>query len=477
MNEKGFPLPRLLGGQKDFWPLILFAVHLGHSFLFAHLYPYHLYDTDLFAYFIYFRNWLAHNPALHTVSFFPLPKPLLVFVLGPLANVSWAFYVSACASALLGSLTYLVARHFFGRASGLLLSTFLLLDPLKSILTLESNADLYLSFLLFLAIYLSTVGRSLLSSACLFLSALVKPVTLPCALYYLLDTGEEKRKKWLCAMLPLLAIPLTLLIDHALLGSAAGLTRFSAEFTALRDTNPLIPGQVLYFVLWTQFVKTRFVLMAPWGFLGILLWLTSDSKRLTSPLLLIPLFFLSGYLILSVFSPYTPFFRFYWPLEIWFLAFITYGIVESARRISSGQDWVRKGATCLLLFFLLDDSLRYYFMYRNGFALPFERGMAFVTTSLQVLKREKKEEETVLTSLAFMPYVMWELKIQERTDLLIVAEEAAAKGQVPRPDWIVYVPQISANPRAQALTDHLIGGEKYEPRLRDGTSVLFHRKP
>src|SRR5262245_8430574 len=76
------------------------------------------------------------------LQYFPIPKPLPVFVLGPLGNASWAFYCTALSSAFLGTLVYLVARHFFGQVSGLLLSLFLLLDPLKGALTLRSSADL-----------------------------------------------------------------------------------------------------------------------------------------------------------------------------------------------------------------------------------------------------------------------------------------------------------------------------------------------
>src|SRR5262245_9764920 len=145
------------------------------------------------------------------LQYFPIPKPLPVFVLGPLGNASWAFYCTALSSAFLGTLVYLVARHFFGQVSGLLLSLFLLLDPLKGALTLRSSADLYIALFLFLALYLSVANRLWLSSICLFLSALIKPVTLPCTLYFLVGKKEQKGKQWIWMLLPLLAVPLTLL--------------------------------------------------------------------------------------------------------------------------------------------------------------------------------------------------------------------------------------------------------------------------
>lgn len=463
--------------QKDFWPFLLFTIHLGHALLFGHLYPHHRYDTDLIAYFIYFRNWFNQSPALYAVNFFPVPKPLPVFLLGPIGNVNWAFYLSAIASASLGSLVYLIARKFFGRTAGLLFSLVLLLDPMKGILTVESSADLYLGLFFLLTIYLSSINHPLLASGSLLLSALVKPVTLPCTLYFLLDSNIEKRQRWICTVLPLLAIPLTLFVHHAVLGGTTSLARFISEFTSLRDIPALTPGQVPSFVLWTQLVKTRFPLTALWGFLGILLWLTSDRRHLTSPLLLLPLLFLFGYIGLSLSNPYTPFFRFFWSIELWFLGFLSYGIVEGMRRLFPNQELARKGAVCLLLFFLLDDSLKYYFSYRNKFALPFEDGMAFVNNSLQVLEQEKKAAETVLTSLAFVPPVLWALNVYGRTDIVFSVEESSVKAPALKPDWIVYVPTISANPRTQQWVDHLLSEGGYQARFTDGSSVLFHRKP
>ncbi len=457
--------------ERGFWPLVLFGVHFAHAFLAAHLYPYHIHDTDLYAYFIYFRNWLEQILVLHPTQFFPVPKPLLCFTFGLLGNAQWAFYCSALASAFLGSLSYLIGRHFFNHATGLFLSIFLLLDPLKGILTVESSADLYLTVFLFSAIYLFSTNRFLPSSCCLLLSALVKPVTLPCALYYL----NAGKKGWAYITLPLLAIPLTLLANQLLLGNMTGSSRFFAEFTALRDLSPIASSQLLHFIFWIQIVKTRFILTASWGFLGFLLWTSNDKRHLRSPFLSMMFLFLLGYLTFSVFSPYTPLFRFYWPLEIWFLAFLIYGIVESTQRIFSSAKWARVGARGLLLFFLLDDSLRYYFTYRNDFAIPFEKGMAFVASSVQVIGRERNAEETVLISLAFVPYVMWELEVRARP-LVIAAEVAAKEKQAFKPDWIVYVPEISANQRVKDFVGLLTGGGEYEPRLSNGTSVLFHRK-
>jgi hypothetical protein len=151
-------------GHRDWWPAGLFTVHVLHSLVFAHWHPYQLYEPDLLAHFVYFRNWLTHDTSLFGVSYFPHPKPLLVCLQGPLANVRLAFYCAVAASALLGSLVYLLGRDYFSRTAGILFSLFLLLDAFKVALTLGSGADMYIAVLLFSTIYLCSRGRRGLAS-------------------------------------------------------------------------------------------------------------------------------------------------------------------------------------------------------------------------------------------------------------------------------------------------------------------------
>lgn len=457
------------------WPLLLFCLHLTQALLYAYLYPYQVYDTDLFAYFIYFRNWLDHTQALHSATFFPVPKPLLVFLLGPLGNPWFAFSVSAIATAGLGSTLYLIARNAFGHTPALLFSIFLLLDPFKGILALRSSAELYLCLFFFLSLYLASRDQYGLSSVCIALSALVKPVTLPAAFFFLFAPQLGLKKRWVYTAIALSALPLTFLVLHEVAGGTTSSERFFNEFTAMRNTTAVTPDQVLSFVFWTQLVKTRFPLSAAFGFLGIIMWLAADRRRLTDPLLLFPLSFLAGYIALSVVSPYSPFFRFFWPIEIWFLAFLVYGIVEGARRIMFEHTTQYKVVTGFLLFFLLDDSLQYYFRYRNKFVLPFENGMAFVQRSLEFLKRERHEHESVMTSLAFVPPVMWTLKSYDQTDIILSVEEKATKGERVQPDWILYVPTISANLQTNEWLNEIVRAGNYQLQLQEGTSALLRR--
>lgn len=470
-HPRGIPSDRP-GSQRDWWPGAFFLAHLVHACAFAHFYPNNRYDTDLLAYFVYFRNWLKHDTTLHGVAYFMLPKPLLVFTLGPLADVSLAFYCSAIASAVLGALVYLVGRTFLGRATGLLFAGCLLLDPQKAELTLKSSADLYIAALLFAAVYLSTLRRAGAASICLLLSALVKPVTLPCGAYFL-ASDERSRRAWLWAALPLLAVPLTLLANAALLGSAFGSNEFLNEFVTLRKGSTIGPGEVLHFAVWTQLVKNRFVSTATWGFVGIVLWLAADRKRLTSPLLLMPLLFVIGYVLLSVLGPYMPFYRFYWPLEIWFLGFLLFGVWETARRLGEAHTWVRTVLTCLLLFFLVDDYVVRQFTYRDQSALPFEAGMSFVKSAEEVIAKQRTDGERLLTPLAFLPFLLWEGEGRGRADLIVAAEREALNPQPTPPEWVLDVPKIYASDGARDLVNRLVREGAYEVRLTDGKAALL----
>jgi hypothetical protein len=455
----------------DVFPFLLFLLHLGHSLAFLRQYPEHRLDPDVLSYLVCFRNWLGGNSTLHGLEFFNQPKPLLVFGLGPLADVDWAFSCTAIASAALGAVVYLIGRDSFGRVGGLLWSLLLLLDAQKGFLTLKSSADLYLSVFLFLAIFLSASRRLGASSLCLLASALVKPVTIPCALHYL-ATAAPNRRRWLYASIPLLAVPLTLGANHLLLGSAFNPGQFLQHFALLRDGDGVAPAEIVHFALWTQLVKTRFVSTAPFGVLGLFLWLSRDRHRLVHPLLLVPLLFLGGYLLLAAVSPYMPFFRFFWPLEVWVLGFLAFGIVEVARHLALGHRVVQAAMAGLLLIFVADESIVRHLSYRDHFALPMQANMEFVSSSREVLVRQRREGEQVLVPLAFQPYLLWELRAGGPAEIS-TAEQAALNGSIDLPEWILHVPSGYVSQRGRDLASALIRDGGYQLRLTNGEAYLF----
>jgi len=459
--------------QLDPWPFALFALHLVHGFWFASLYPDAIQDPDLLAYFVYFRNWAADSTVLHGVSYFTVPKPLLVFVLGPLADSSTAFMASAVVAALCGSLIYLIGRDTFGRVVGVLLSLMLLLDVEKAVLTLRSSADLWVTALVLGALWLSMRRRLIAAAVCLLLGTLVKPVALPCALAVLAFADVPLKRRLVAAAIPFVAVPLILLSNQLLLGAAFGSQQFFAGFEALGEGAAIGPDEVLRFVLWSQLAKHVFVSTVPFGVLGIVLWLKDDQTRLTHPYFTMPLLFLGGYVGLAILAPYVPFYRFYWLVQLWFTGFVLYGMWEVVRRLTRSSPRMRFGLAAGMAFFLVDDAMFRQMDYRERFATPFQNAMAFVAKTPATLESERAAGETVLTPLAFLPYVMWQLGPTADFDTVLTAEQVAQSGDVGTPDWILWVPEIFANREARDRIAKLVHGGQYEVRATDGKAALL----
>lgn len=464
------------GWRVDWMVPALFAAHLAHALGVRALYPHAIHDPDLVAYFVYFRSWLAGSDALHDLPYFTVPKPLLVFLLGPLGDASWAFACSAVVSAALGCLVYLIGREIFDRGTAALVAALLLLDVEKAVLTLRSSADLYVATFLFASMWLALRRRFGLAAASLLVSALVKPVTLPCALLFLVvDAPLRKRIAWLA--LPSVAVPLTLFANHLLLGTATAPERFFAGFDELGEGTAIGPEELLRYVFWFQLAKHAFVATAPLGVLGLVVWLARDRARLTSPAFLLPFLFLAGYLGLAMVSPFVPFFRFFWPVKIWFAGFIVFGVIQAARRVAPAAQRLRPVAAGALLVFLADDYLVRLLSYRERFAEPFEQAMAFVERSADVLRSERRDGETILTPLAFMPYLVWELGLDAAPRAVVTAEEAARDPDRPPADWVVHVPEITASLAAREHLAALGRNRPWAVRLAEGSHALLARPP
>src|SRR5579875_2180782 len=226
-------------------PIGLFCLHLARALWRWREYPYRPYDPDLLAYFVYWKNLVAGIHALRGVPYFTVPKPLLVFLLGPLDDPRLAFALSASAAAALGTLVYLIGRRAFGAAAGTVASLALLLDIQGGTLTLGSNADLYLTVFLFASVYCAMGRRYVASACCLTLAALVKPVVLPCALYFLTVEGRDRRRAAWSSLVPLAALPLTLGSNRVLLGSYFGVERFFTAFDAMSARAPLATPELI----------------------------------------------------------------------------------------------------------------------------------------------------------------------------------------------------------------------------------------
>lgn len=456
----------------DWCAAAVFLATIAQVLALARLYPEHRFDPDLLAYFTYFRNWLTDDRTIQHMPYFTAPKLLLVFTLGALGDATLAFYCSALASAALSTVLYLLCRDSFGRTTAVLTSLVLLLEPSKAMLTLTSSADLYLGLLLFLAVLLCDRGRPLAAAVSLLSAALVKPVALPCAAYFLLGANRAPRR-WLAAAIPFLAVPIMLLGNRVLLGNAFSGAQFFVEFASMGGAAAIGPGEVVHFALWSQLVKSRFVATASFGVVGILLWIADDRARLTRPLLLMPLLFLAGYLGLSVVTPFPPYFRYFWPLEIWFLPFVIFGTVESARRIAAGNRRLEYAVAVAILVLLADSLVGRSIDYRRDYALPAEHSMALAESAREILRARRQAGEVVLVPLGLLPFMLWEFPDAARDQLVYTAERVARDDAPVEPDWILYVPGMYTSDRTRERVSAIIRQGRLAVVVGDEQAALF----
>jgi hypothetical protein len=464
---------------RDYWPFALAAAHLAHTLWFGSAYPEVVYDPDLLAYFVYWKNLVAGVTSLHDASYFTVPKPLLVFLLGPLDSAQAAFLVSAVAAAAFGALVYLITARLFGRTVGVLCSLALLLDVDRATLTVRASADFYVALFLYASIYATLTRRYLLSGVAIAFAGLVKPVALPCLIHLLAIEGDDRRRARIAAAIPLVALPLTLLANQLLLGSPLGTQRFFAGFATMTDGVQMPTGDLLRFVLWVELAKTIFAATAPFGIAGLVVWVGRDKTRLTNPFFLVPIALLGGYVVLSITTPFVAFFRFFWPVQVWFACFVVYGIVEACRRLAPEPRALRLGLTAALLFFVFDEQMARQLKYRTHFAAPFQDAMGFVGTTDALLASARAPGETILTPLAFFPYFLWTIDdARLHPDLIRMAElQDRAGDQVP-PDWVLYVPQFFLRQEVRAHVDALLASGLYVPLVGgpDGVGALYVRR-
>ena len=181
-------------------------------------------------------------------------------------------------------------------------------------------------------------------------------------------------------------------------------------------------------------------------------------------MLALPILFLVGWILLGVVSPYAPFFRFYWPLQMWFLGFILFGVLHTAAWLAGGERRVAAAIAGVLLVLLAGDHVTAAGGYREHLVLPFEHAMEFLGGTTDTLRRERRPGETVVAPLAFVPYLMLELGVRDAGTVYPSGTPTTRP-----PDWIVYLPEPGADDALARLTAE--GG--YQIRASDGRDALL----
>jgi hypothetical protein len=462
---------------RDSWIGILFFLHLATVWAFVPFFPGQLVDPDLLAYFIYFREWTDGTGVLRGAEFFNYPKPLMIFLLGPLGNVLAATVLTSVVTGILGVVVYLIGKITFGRTVGILWSLVLLGDPSRTFLALKSSADLYLTALLFLSIWFFLRHRYGFSALGILLAALVKPVVLPCLLQFVWMPGGDKKRWWYFG-LPLLALPATLFINRLLLGGVFDSGKYPGEFAALRGLAGIMPWNLPHFVFWTLLVDFRFGITLLLAVVGVIWWISLDRQRLKSPLLLMPILFFGGYLGLACIATYVPFFRFFWPLEVWSLGFMVFTAVEVGRLAGRfNRRSFSFAATSLVIALIFFPSLKGFPNYIETFAIRMERDRAFVKTAVDTLARDRGSKETILAPLVFQPQLMWFLPGGSASNPILASEIASPNTrEQAHPTWILDVPSSYLTGSARDFVRQLTHSGRYAPILIQDAGTIYRLK-
>jgi hypothetical protein len=455
------------GPARDWWPWGLAAVHLLHTLWFAAVYPEVVYDPDLVAYFVYWKNLVTGTTSLHDAPYFTVPKPLLVFLLGPLDNAQLAFAVSALAGALFGALVYLIAKRVFGRTIAVLCSLVLLLDVDRATLTARASADFFVRS--------SCTARSARARAPLPLGGLTIALAAlvagrsPCVVHPRRQAGIARRAGR--APRSLVAVPLTMLArpaPPAAVRSGVPPARRDERWRADGDGRPAaFPGHA---------GEDDLHMTAAFGVLGLVIWIRRDraahasvpARAAGAP---------AGYFAVDHDAVHhvLPL-----PRQVWFACFIVYGIVETCRALAPEPRALRLGATAALLFFLCDEQMARQMKYRAHFATPFQSAMSFVASTDGLLASARTSGETILTPLAFFPYLLWTIDdVRLQPELVRMAEMVATTpGDQTPPDWVIYVPSFFLRAEAKAPVDALLGSGMYAPVFAspDGIGALYVRR-
>ena len=78
-------------------------------------------------------------------------------------------------------------------------------------------------------------------------------------------------------------------------------------------------------------------------------------------------------------------------LEVWFLLFVAYGVLEGARRLAPAQPGLRRAVAAFVFLLLADGLIGRQLDYRRDYAVPLEQSMRFATAATDVLESQCAE--------------------------------------------------------------------------------------
>lgn len=421
--------------------------------------PSSIYDADLLSYLVYFRGWRAGGAA----SFgYTVPKVLPVLALGPLGTPERAFVATVAVAAAGGAFCYLIARDGFGRPAGALAALLYLLDPLRSVLTLRSSADLYAGVALLgaiLALRHRAVGRAGLA---ILLAALAKPVAAACAAAILLVPGVPVRRRALAAGLALAALPAVVWLEAALRGvGGLALPDEHLRFVAVAAAPARSASGWLEVIAGEWFLGLLFHRTWPLVLLGVALYAWSSlTGRLGEAdqrawLLLVPGLLAAAYLGLAALRPFVVFTRFFWLPSLALSIALVYGAVDLGRRLP-GRGVAGAALVALAIIAALADRRDDAAWRARLMIEPFEAHARLAGRAAEAIADASRCPGPAVVPLAYLPLAAWRAPGKLERGELCAAEDWADGRGCAQPDCVLWVPAAPTTVRAREAVARLV---------------------
>lgn len=462
----------------------------------ARWYPNAYLDADLLSYLAYYRDWAdgAATPFGYTV-----PKVLPVALFGPTASPHASFLLSLAAASVGGAFVFLLAARLFGVTVAVLAGLAYVFDPLRSILTLRSSADLFVGVALLGAMYALSRKAVLWAGLAVLIASLAKPLALVCGASVLLVRGVSIGRRLAALCLPLFAIPAVAALEAALEGQpilagvlSLGLPDDHNAFVRVAQGPPLgwLESLEMLFVDW--FGLLLFARTWPLVLIGVVLyvgrtfiaWLDAgdvatqvQGGRLDGQLVVlsVPLLLTGAYVALAMLDPFVFFTRFFWILAAALTILAVYGAVAIAS-YAPLPAWGRTVLVGVFALALLADRFDDFAWRKQLMLDPFETHASLADRGVEVIADDETCQGEAVVPLAYLPLAAWRAPDKLRRGELCAMEDWAAGRGCLRPTCVLVMPAAPTTEVARQASSRLLESG-WEVEVADEYGALVRQAP
>lgn len=469
------------------------AVVLQGVFL-AQWYPNAHLDADLLSYLAYYRDWSA---GVATPFGYTVPKVLPVALFGPMGSPEASFALSLAVAAIGGGFAFLLAARVFGIGVAVLASVAYVFDPLRSILTLRSSADLFVGVGLLGAMYALSVRAVIWAGLAILVASLAKPLALVGGLAVLVVPRVALSRRLVAAALPLLALPAVAGLDAALDGRSAvagvlalGLPDDHNAFVRVAQGPPLGWLESLDMLFMDWFGKLLFARTWPLLLIGVLLyagrtivlWRDRDSDSgHAQPIdrqfvvLAVPLLLTGAYVALAILDPFVFFTRFFWILAAALTILAAYGAVAIAS-YAPLPAWGRGVLIGIFGLALLADRFDDFAWRKQLMLDPFETHASIADRGVEVIADDGRCKGAAVVPLAYLPLAAWRVPGKLRRGELCAMEDWAAGRGCGEPTCFLVMPAAPTTEAAREASHRLLRSG-WTIELSDDHGALVRQTP